>query len=80
MLQTRTGKRTGMAALKMAVDMVDEGLIKEEEAVMRVEPSAIEQVLHPMFDPEKRAKHEPIAKGLNASPGAATGRAVFTPE
>ncbi len=80
MLQTRTGKRTGMAALKMAVDMVDEGLIKEEEAIMRVEPSALEQVLHPMFDPEKRAKHEPVAKGLNASPGAATGKAVFTPE
>jgi len=80
MLQTRTGKRTGMAALRMAVNMVDEGLIKEEEAVMRVEPSAIEQILHPMFDPEKREKHEPVAKGLNASPGAATGRAVFTPE
>ena len=80
MLQTRTGKRTGMAALKIAVDMVDEGLINEKEAVLRVEPSALEQVLHPMFDPKERAKHEPVAKGLNASPGAATGRAVFTPE
>lgn len=80
MLQTRTGKRTGMAALRIAVDMVDEGLITEKEAVLRVEPSALEQVLHPMFDPAERAKHEPVAKGLNASPGAASGRAVFTPE
>ena len=80
MLQTRTGKRTGMAALRIAVDMVDEGLITEKEAVLRVEPSALEQVLHPMFDPVERAKHEPVAKGLNASPGAASGRAVFTPE
>ncbi len=78
MLQTRSGKRTGMAALKIAVDMVDEGLINEEEAVLRVEPSALEQVLHPMFDPAERAKHEPVAKGLPASPGAATGRVVFT--
>ncbi len=78
MLQTRAGKRTGMAALKIAVDMVDEGLISEEEAVLRVEPSALEQVLHPMFDPAERAKHEPVAKGLPASPGAATGRVVFT--
>ena len=78
MLQTRTGKRTGMAALKIAVDMVDEGLIDEEEAVLRVEPSALEQVLHPMFDPAERAKYEPVAKGLPASPRAATGRAVFT--
>lgn len=78
MLQTRTGKRTGMAALKIAVDMVDEGLIDEEEAVLRVEPSALEQVLHPMFDPAERAKYEPVAKGLPASPGAAAGRAVFT--
>ncbi len=80
MLQTRTGKRTGMAALRIAVDMVEEGLIDEKEAVLRVEPSALEQVLHPMFDLEERKKHQPVAKGLPASPGAASGRAVFTAE
>ncbi|MCD6408427.1 pyruvate, phosphate dikinase [bacterium] len=76
MLQTRTGKRTPMAAVKIAVDMVKEGLITKEEAVMRIEPAQIEQLLHPIIDP--KVKVEPIAKGLPASPGAASGKVVFT--
>ena len=76
MLQTRTGKRTPLAAVKIAVDMVEEGLITKEEAIMRVEPSQIDQLLHPIIDPE--VKVEPIAKGLPASPGAASGKVVFT--
>ncbi|HDN97538.1 MAG TPA: pyruvate, phosphate dikinase [bacterium] len=76
MLQTRTGKRTPMAAVKIAVDMVKEGLITKEEAIMRIEPSQIEQLLHPIIDP--KVKVEPIAKGLPASPGAACGKVVFT--
>ncbi len=76
MLQTRTGKRTPLAAVKIAVDMVKEGLITKEEAIMRVEPSQIDQLLHPIIDP--KAKVEPIAKGLPASPGAASGKIVFT--
>lgn len=75
MLQTRTGKRTAVAALKTAVEMVEQGLITEEEAVGRVEPEQIDQLLHPMFDP--KAEKKVIAKGLNASPGAATGKVVF---
>ncbi len=75
MLQTRTGKRSAAAALKIAVDMVEEGLISKEEAVGRVEPVQIEQLLHRRIDPN--AKVEVIAVGLNASPGAATGKAVF---
>ncbi len=78
MLQTRAGKRTGMAAVHVATDMVDEGLISQEEAVLRVDPSQIPQLLHPVFDPEARAKHPADARGLNASPGAACGRLVFT--
>lgn len=74
-LQTRTGKRTAQAAVKAATDMVKENLINKEEAVNRVEPKQIEQLLHPMIDP--KAKVEVIAKGLNASPGAATGKAIF---
>jgi len=77
-LQTRTGKRTAMAAVKIAVDMVGEGLIDNKEAVMRVSPDQIDQLLHPMIDP--RAKLEVIAKGLPASPGAASGEVVFTAE
>ncbi len=75
MLQTRTGKRTAQAAVKIAVDMVKEGLITKEEAVLRVTPTHIDQLLHKMIDPS--AKVEPIAKGLPASPGAASGKVVF---
>ncbi len=78
MLQTRTGKRTTTAALKIAVDMVKEGLITKEEAVMRIDPQSLDHVLHPMFDPTKRKNFEVIAKGLPASPGAAAGQVVFT--
>ncbi len=76
MLQTRTGKRTAQAAVKIAVDMVKEKLITKEEAILRVEPSQLDQLLHPVIDP--KAKKNVIAKGLNASPGAAVGKAVFT--
>ncbi len=76
MLQTRTGKRTAAAAVKIAVDMVKEKLISKEEAVLRVEPASLDQLLHPMFDP--KAKYAVIAKGLPASPGAASGRVVFS--
>jgi pyruvate,orthophosphate dikinase len=76
MLQTRTGKRTATAAVKIAVDMVKEKLITKEEAVLRIEPSTLDQLLHPVIDP--KAKLSVIAKGLPASPGAATGHAVFT--
>ena len=78
LLQTRTGKRTAEAAVRIAVDMVDEGLIDEKEAVMRVNPSQVDQLLHPKFDPAD--KKEVIAKGLPASPGAATGKVVFNAE
>ena len=75
MLQTRTGKRTAAAALKIAVDMVQEKLIDQKTALMRISPDQLDQLLHPMFDP--KAKKEVIAKGLPASPGAATGQAIF---
>ncbi|HEY0014197.1 MAG TPA: pyruvate, phosphate dikinase [Allosphingosinicella sp.] len=75
MLQTRSGKRTAKAALRIAVDMAAEGLITEEEAVLRVDPSALDQLLHPTLDPA--AERKVIAKGLPASPGAACGQAVF---
>jgi len=75
MLQTRTGKRTPQAALKIAVDLVKEKLITKEEAIRRIEPDKLEQLLHPVFDP--KAKYEVIAKGLAASPGAASGRIVL---
>jgi len=71
MLQTRSGKRTGLAAVRIAVDLVDEGLIKEEEALLLVEPNALNQLLHPVFDAEEKKNHEVLAKGLAASPGAA---------
>ena len=73
MLQTRTGKRTAAAAVKIAVDMVNEGLITKEEAVSRIDPEHIDQLLHPRFDEEARKKAPLLAKGLNASPGAAVG-------
>ena len=75
MLQTRTGKRTAKAALKIAVDMADEGLITREDAVARVDPSALDQLLHPTLDPE--ATRDVLTRGLPASPGAASGAAVF---
>ncbi len=77
MLQTRNGKRTGHAAVKIACDMVKEKLITPREAVMRVTPDQLEQLLHPIFDVVKRKEHAVIAKGLNASPGAAAGKVVF---
>ncbi len=76
MLQTRTGKRTATAAVRIAVEMVHEGLIDKQTAVMRVDPNQIDQLLHPMIDP--KAKYTALAKGLPASPGAAVGRLVFT--
>ena len=75
MLQTRSGKRTAKAALKIAVDMANEGLITREEAIARVDPAALDQLLHPTLDPA--ARRDVIAKGLPASPGAASGVAVF---
>ena len=78
MLQTRNGKRTGMAAVKIAVDLVSEKLISRNEALMKVEPEALNQLLHPVFDSTEKARHEVIAVGLAASPGAASGQAVFT--
>lgn len=74
-LQTREGKRTAQAAVKVVTDMVKEGLIDKEEAIRRIEPLQIEQLLHPTIDP--KAKVKVLAKGLNASPGAASGQAVF---
>ena len=79
-LQTRNGKRTATAALQIAVDLVNEGMITEKEAVLRVEPNQLDQLLHPNFDQEKLKSAKPIAKGLAASPGAATGKVVFTAE
>ncbi len=78
MLQTRTGKRTTKAAMKFAVDMVDEGLITEDEAVSRIDPTTLDQLLHPTIDP--RVRRDVIGSGLPASPGAATGEIVFTAE
>ncbi|KUK16055.1 pyruvate, phosphate dikinase [Petrotoga olearia] len=78
LLQTRSGKRTAAAAVKIAVDMVKEGLISKEEAVMRVKPSDIEKLLHPIFDTEELKNAQYIGKGLPASPGAATGKIVFS--
>ncbi len=75
MLQTRTGKRTAQAAIRVAVDMVSEKLITEKEAVLRVEPDQLDQLLHPSLDPD--AEKQVVAKGLPASPGAASGRVVF---
>ena len=80
MLQTRNGKRTATAALKIACDLVDEGMIDEEEAVLRVEPKQLDALLHPQFDAEVLKKAKEIGHGLAASPGAACGRVVFTAE
>jgi pyruvate,orthophosphate dikinase len=82
MLQTRTGKRTGFAAVKIALDMVDEKILKEDEALLRVAPDQLNQLLRPIFDAKEKAnamkENRTLAKGLNAGPGAATGRVVFT--
>ena len=78
MLQTRNGKRTGPAAVRIAVDMVEEGLISKEEAVLRVEPNQLDQLLHPLLEPASKKSLKKIATGLPASPGAAVGRIVFT--
>ena len=76
MLQTRVGKRTARAALKVAVDMVEEGMIDREEAVLRIDPAQLDQLLHPQFD--VNADYDVVAKGLNASPGAAVGEVIFS--
>lgn len=82
LLQTRTGKRTGFAAVKMAVEMLDEGLIDEKTALKRIQPEQLMQLLAPIFDPKAKeeAKDKLAAKGLNAGPGAASGRAAFSTE
>ena len=80
MLQCRIGKRTGIAALQMAMDMLDEGMIDEKTAVTRVSPSQLDEILHPILDPASEKKAEVIAKGLPASPGGAVGTIVFTSE
>jgi len=78
MLQTRNGKRTAQSALKIAVDLVNEGMLTKEEALMKVEPRQLDQLLHPAFDAESLKNGKVIAKGLAASPGAATGKIYFT--
>jgi pyruvate, orthophosphate dikinase len=84
MLQTRSGKRTAFAEFKIAVDMVKEGLISKEEALMRVKPEQLDQLMRPIFDPKEKEKAlkagNVVARGLNAGPGAATGRVVFNAE
>ena len=77
-LQTRNGKRTALSSIKIAVDMVNEGLITKEEAILKVSPNQIEQLLHPRLDPSSPKKV--IGKGLPASPGAASGSVVFSSE
>ncbi len=80
MLQTRNGKRTAVAALKIACDLVDEGLISEKEAVLMIDPKQLDALLHPQFEPQALGKAAVIGTGLAASPGAASGKAVFTAE
>ena len=80
MLQTRNGKRTAAAALKIAVDLVDEGMITEEDAVLRVDPKQLDALLHPQFDAKALKAATPVGAGLAASPGAACGKVVFTAE
>ena len=80
MLQTRNGKRTAAAALKIAVDLVSEGMITKEEALMKVDPKQLDALLHPNFEPKALKAAKPVAKGLPASPGAATGRVYFEAE
>ena len=78
MLQTRNGKRTGPAAVRVAVEMAEEGLIDKKEAVLRVAPKQLDQLLHPVFDAPSLKKLTLLANGIAASPGAAVGRAAFT--
>ena len=80
MLQTRNGKRTAQAALKIACDLVDEGMRTEEEAVAMIDPRNLDTLLHPQFDADELKKSKPVGKGLGASPGAACGKIVFTAE
>jgi len=80
MLQTRNGKRTAQAALKIAVDLVNEGMITKEEAILKVDPKQLDSLLHPNFEVKALKSAAPIAKGLPASPGAATGKVYFTAE
>lgn len=80
MLQTRSGKRTAQAAIKIACDLVDEGVLTEEEALLKIDPKQLDDLLHPQFDKEELAKAKPIAQGLAASPGAACGKIAFTAE
>src|SRR5690606_26663474 len=77
-LQTRSGKRTGRAAMKIAVELAEENIISQAEALLKVDPSSLEQLLHPSL--HVRETDVPLTKGLAASPGAATGRIVFDPE
>jgi len=78
MLQTRNGKRTPFAALKIACDLLDEGMIDEKQAISMIDPRSLDTLLHPTFDPKALAEAKPIGQGLNASPGAACGHVVFT--
>ena len=78
MLQCRNGKRTAQAALKIACDLVDEGMRTEEEAVMMIDPRNLDTLLHPQFDAKALKAANPVGKGLGASPGAACGQIVFT--
>ena len=78
MLQTRNGKRTAQAALKIACDLVDEGMRTEEEAVAMIDPRNLDTLLHPQFDAKALKAATPVGKGLGASPGAACGKVVFT--
>lgn len=80
MLQTRNGKRTAQAAVKLAIDLVNEGLLTKEEAILKVEPAQLDSLLHPTFDPKALKAAKPVTQGLAASPGAAYGRVVFTAE
>ena len=80
MLQTRNGKRTARAAIKIACDLVDEGMISEKEALMQIDPKSLDSLLHPQFDAKALKEAEPIAQALAASPGAACGKIVFTAE
>ena len=80
MLQTRNGKRTAAAALRIACDLVDEGMIDEKQAVLMIEPKSLDQLLHPQFDQKDLKQAKEIACGLNASPGAGAGKVVFSAE
>ena len=80
MLQTRNGKRTAAAALKVACDLVEEGMISEEDAVKMIDPKQLDALLHPQFDPATLKAAKPIGSALPASPGAACGQVVFTAE